>query len=269
MKKLLFLLISFLLMFSSACLIEREDAIKILIPKIGKADCIIIYKNNDCVMIDTGESEDDAEIVSVMQENQINRIDTLIITHFDKDHVGGAAYLIDHFEIGRILRPVYTSGSDEYNAFMEAAFHKELQTEIIANKTSFHFVGIDFEVYPAEKNEYEKNADNNSSLVISAVYGENSLLFAGDAEKERLSELKDFGSYDFLKVPHHGSYNDETEAFINRTSAKYAVITCSDKNPPEKETVSLLKKAGAKVYETRNGNIEILMNEEKMQISQK
>lgn len=95
MKKLLIFLISFLLMFSSACLIEREDAIKILIPKIGKADCIIIYKNNDCVMIDTGESEDNAEIVSVMQENNINRIDTLIITHFDKDHVGGAAYLID------------------------------------------------------------------------------------------------------------------------------------------------------------------------------
>lgn len=271
MKRVLILTLCFLLMFPLAsCSAELPDAVKILIPKIGKADCIIIYKGDECSLIDSGEAEDYSEISGLLRENGINRIDNLIITHFDSDHVGSAALLIDNFEVGNIYRTAYTNESDEYRAFIQSAEIKGISPITVESELVFSSCGMNFTVYPPEEFEYKKDADNNSSLVITVEIGKNRLLFAADAEKQRLTELlsMDLGTFSLLKVPHHGSHNGKTDEFIEAVSPEYSVITCSDKNPPEEDTLKSLKAAGSKVFETRKGDILIQLNSEKISISQ-
>ena len=80
---------------------------------VGKADCMVLRTENSTVVIDCGEKGDGKQILSLLAENEIETVDYLIITHYDKDHVGGAAKLINTIEVKNVLAPDYTEESDE------------------------------------------------------------------------------------------------------------------------------------------------------------
>ena len=133
-----------------------------------------------------------------------------------------------------------------------------MQITTFTEDTSFVLDDVLFEV-SVPKKKYYTEGDNDFSLVMSVTHGENTFLFAGDAEADRLTEvMSEFGKqYDFLKVPHHGKYNSVTQRFINIVKPKYSVVTDSDKNPAEIKTTAVLQSAGSEVYSTRDGDISI------------
>ncbi len=269
MRKIICIFIMLLTLVSSVSC-EKADSLTILCPKIGKADAFIIKGNNECAMIDTGEADDYDEISKNLQQNGINKIDCLIITHFDKDHVGSASSIIDHYEVEKILRTNHPVESTEYDNFVHSCETKGITPETITEMVNFSVCGADFTIFPPMKEKYEKDADNNSSLVIEIKKDGKTLLFAGDAKEERLAELASQGisDCDLLKYPHHGSFNKSTEIFISSVKPEYCIISCSDKNPPEDKTTGLLKKSKIKTYETRNGDIKITVLNGKIKISQ-
>ena len=79
---------------------EKDDYnFKIYFFNAGKADCILISHNDKYIMIDTGEESLATEILTYFNNNKITKLDYLIITHFDKDHVGSASKIIDNIEV--------------------------------------------------------------------------------------------------------------------------------------------------------------------------
>ena len=80
---------------------------------VGKADALIVQTQNTVTVIDTGNKGDGKKIEKFLTKQGIDTVDTLIITHFDKDHVGGAARLVNRMKIGTIYVPDYTSESEE------------------------------------------------------------------------------------------------------------------------------------------------------------
>ena len=121
--------------------------------------------------------------------------------------------------------------------------------------------------------EYDYDPSNNSSLVTTIRHGEMNLLFTGDIEKERINDWLNQRvhietDYDFLKVPHHGKYEKILPEFFEKVDAEYAVITSSDKNPEETETLGALKDAGVKYYLTKNGDVYLESNGKKLVIKQ-
>lgn len=229
--------------------------------KIGKADAIILKTENHTALIDCGESGDGEEIIRHLKKSGTEKIDYMFITHFDQDHVGGAPDILDRVTVGEIITPDYEGNVDEYYDYISAMENKHLTAAKVTEDRTITLDDVTLNVYPPLKNSYAEG-DNDFSLVISAVHGGNSFLFAGDAEKDRLQEL---GSqldleHTFLKMPHHGNYNKETKAFVRSVRPKYTVITCSDKNPPEYKTLKALKDAGSEVYETRNGDVTAVSN---------
>ena len=112
--------------------------------------------------------------------------------------------------------------------------------------------------------------DNNNSLLVSVTHGGNRLLFAGDIEKQRIRDLLDTGiaQYDFLKVPHHGVYNNGLPDFFRAVGMEYAVITCSNKNPAESKTLEALESLGTETYLTANGLITVSSTPSGIQIRQ-
>ena len=130
---------------------------------------------------------------------------------------------------------------------------------------------MEFLIQGPEKN-YKRKESNNSSLIVKLKYKNTSYLFMGDAETERLEDFLETelgnGTYDFLKVPYHGHFQENLEELIKEIQPKYAVITSSFKELEDKETRRLLEGVGAKVYLARQGSIDLFSDGEKIEIRQ-
>lgn len=173
--------------------------------------------------------------------------------------MGGAAKLIKNIGISRIITPDYDGDFAEYKSYLAAAETAGLTPTRLTQKLTFVLDDVQFEIYPPEQSKYDES-DNDYSLALRAIHGENKFLFAGDAEEERLSEFKDEFplSHTFLKVPHHGRYNGYTKEFIDAVSPELVVITCSERNPPDSETLSVLDSVGCQTFLTKNGTAKFI-----------
>lgn len=233
---------------------------------VGKADALILKTQNHTVLIDSGEKGDGTDILSALTDRTSASVDYLIITHFDKDHVGGATKLLKNIPIGQIITPNYEGTSSEYESFSSTCEALSLTPLRLTDSISFLLDDVLFEVYPPKRQKYAES-DNDYSLAVRATHGKNTFLFAGDAEETRLSEFKYQFSlpHTFLKVPHHGRFNDYTAEFIKRVSPKYALITCSNKNPADEDTLTVLDSVGCQTYLTQNGTVRFVSDGESIQ----
>lgn len=237
--------------------------------KAGQADAIFMQTQNHSIILDCGEKDDGDKIVELLKEKNINNVDYIFITHFDKDHVGGFPEVMENITASNIIVSNYEGNNDEYAEYLKTVNEKDLNITSLTKDISFVLDDVLFEVSTPKKKSYAES-DNDFSLVISVTHGENTFLFAGDAEKDRLEEvIAEFGEhYDFLKVPHHGKYNKNTEKFLNIIRPVYSVICDSKKNPAEDKTVSLLEGVNSKIYSTKNGNISVSSDGKEIKIMQ-
>ena len=237
--------------------------------KAGQADAIFMQTENHNIILDCGEKDDGDEVVELLQEKDISNVDYIFITHFDKDHVGGFPEVMDNVTASNIIVPNYEGNNDEYEKCLKTVSDKGLQITQLTKDTNFILDDVLLEVSVPKKQFYAEG-DNDFSLVISITHGDNTFLFAGDAEADRLTEvIATFGRpYDFLKVPHHGKANKNTKRFITTVKPTYSVICDSDKNPAEDETISILEFVESEIYSTRNGNVSVLSDGKEIKIIQ-
>lgn len=233
--------------------------VKVRIFKIGKADAILIRTENYTFLIDTGETDDSAEILEYFAKKEIKYIDYLVISMFDDDHVGGAAAIIAGIEVKNVIQANYEETSDEYLAYAAALETAGITPMVLTGDMTVTLNDALITLYAADRLQYTDYKDENASIIITMQHGDNSFLFASDAQSERLAQLveADFGSFTFLKVPDHGTLNDKSEVFINMVRPSVAAITCSSKNPASSEVITYLKNAGATVYLTADGAIKL------------
>lgn len=229
---------------------------------VGKADALVLQTQNAVTVIDTGNKGDGKQIEKFLTNQGIDTIDNLIITHFDKDHVGGAARVINRMKVKNVYVPDYTSDSDEYNSFIEKIDETQTPLKAMAAKSQTEWQADDahFTLYAPQETFYGKDEENDFSLVLYVQHGSNKLLFAGDAENARQQEIMDLnlGEVDFLKVPYHGNYMKTTEAFLDACNPKVAVVCCSEKENADPSTVETLQKRGIETYYTYQGTVTVV-----------
>ena len=231
---------------------------------VGKGDCILLEKDGAFALIDAGYADTADDVTAFLKERGAETLEAFIITHYDKDHVGGAAAVIDAVAVRQLYLPGYEGHSKHYTALMKAVAEKDLPYRQVTEDVSFTLAGADVTVFASSVAYYydgtEEGNDNDVSLVVSAVYGQDSYLFAGDLEKAGISAYlaAGHGTFDVVKMPHHGSKKKNTDDFIAAVQPQIAVITDSADEPADNETLSLLTKANAKTYRTsENGTIVI------------
>lgn len=262
---------------SGSCIVKgaaEPEPLKVTLLKVGKADAIAIQTEENTMVIDTGEEEDGEELVLYLKNQGISQVDTLLITHFDQDHVGGADTLIESMDVGRVLVPDYEGISTEYQDFMIALEEKGMRAERLKKAEEFELGSAKVFVEPpasCEIKDGEAEVDNNFSIITTITHGKNRLLFTGDAEKQRIRQwLKDGRAEkcDFLKVPHHGVYNTALQDLFEAVAPEYAVICSSNKNPADSQTIELLKKYNTHVFETKDGNITVISDGTSLEMKQ-
>lgn len=240
---------------------EENPHVKVTFFDVGKGDAILIETGKHTVLIDTGYDDTAKVILNYMEKQNIRHLDYLILTHFDKDHVGGADWILREVETGTVLQPDYESDGGQYREYAKAMETEEYSPVQVTDSMEFSLDNVEFLIYPPQQESYEEE-DNDFSLVTSMVCGEVRFLFAGDCEKERLKELlqqEEFSlAHEVLKVPHHGTKNKKSAEFIKAVSPEAAVITDSGEKPAEEEVCRMLEDAGAAVYFTKDGTVTCL-----------
>lgn len=276
------LLLSLALQFLVSCSVspipsdaEKLEPLTVSVLKIGRADAIVLQTGENCLVIDAGEEDDGEELCEFLTKNGISRVNALIITHHDKDHVGGADTLLERFPVDRIILPDYEGVVTDYFEFLDALKAKNLTAERIDKSVEFDLgtahVLVEPPVnYPEAVSGVE--IDNDCSLITTVTHGKNRLLFMGDAEKTRIRDWLASGTAqqcDFIKAPHHGVYNTALAELFEATRPKYAVICDSDKNPAETKTLELVKGYGTEIYETRFGRLTVISDGVNLELKQK
>ena len=249
---------------------DKIYGLKIYFFNAGKADAILISNNNKYIMIDTGEESLSKEILNYFNNNNITKVDYLIITHFDKDHIGSASSIIENMEIDNVLQSNVPKESEYYENYINALSSKNITAQKVYGNKSFTIGDLSIIVNgPTEV--YKDSESNNSSLIVSINYDNTSYLFTGDAENDRIKDyLKENNktTYNFIKIPYHGNMQKQLDNLLETTEPDYAVITCSKEEPDTSETEELLEELNIKYYLTKNGSITVLSDGEEIVIKQ-
>ncbi|WP_333861259.1 ComEC/Rec2 family competence protein [Clostridium sp.] len=222
---------------------------------IGQGDSELIQINNKNLLIDAGPTKNTNKLLSYLNSINIKKLDYVIATHPDEDHIGGMSTIIDTYPIGKFYAPKKTVTTRTFENMITELKSKNMKINV---PTAGMHLDLDentkAEIIAPNNNNYEDT--NNYSIVLKISYGNTKFLFTGDAEKLSEKEILD-KNYDIssnvLKVGHHGSSNSTSDEFLDKISPEIAIISCGENNKyghPHKETLRKLKKRNIRIYRT-------------------
>lgn len=266
---LLFILVLFLHHYSS---FFNKNTIVTMID-VGQGDAILIElphaKGN--ILIDTGgltyETKvnlTDKTLLPVFRSLGVLKLDYLILSHGDIDHMGEAIHLVNKFKVKKVV-----FNNNSYND-LEQELIKTLERKKIAyynhiETIHFHTIQLHF-----LNTKIYDNENDNSNVIYTNIDGIK-FLFMGDAEKQKekdILEKYNLKNIDFLKVGHHGSDTSSSADFIKQITPKYSLIAVGRNNHyghPKKSVLETL--SNSTIYRTdTNGSIKIKINKKGYQI---
>ncbi len=239
---------------------SADNGFSFSILNTGKSDCILFFSGSSCIVLDTADADDYSHIKEALSERGVESIDALILSHYDKDHIGSAALLLQDYPVGIIYGPDHSESSEPYNEMYKALTKYNVTFEKLKAKESrsLQLGDASFTLEAPEEALYED--DNDYTVIVSVERGEESYLFLGDALKTRLKEFQDEAKqeYALVKLPHHGDYYKALGEFIESTSIDTAVI-CAEENGDtiEEKLILALSDKGIQTLYTYDGDIEV------------
>jgi competence protein ComEC len=253
---------------------EKSGKLRVHFIDVGDADCILIQKDDKSMLIDAGNNLDEDIIKQYLNNIGVKKLDIVLGTHVDEDHIGSMDSVINSFGIDKIYMPSSNSKTKYLEDVLNAADKKRLQIAVPVSGETFKLGDADCTILAPVFSGYEK--ENNYSIVMKLKYGETSFLFTGDAEalseKEMIKRCFDL-SADVLKLGHHGSIRSTSDEFLEKVNPKYAVVSVGRNNHyrhPHKRTMDKLKKKGIKIYRTdENGTVTAVSDGKKITFDKK
>lgn len=196
---------------------------------------LIIGPTGETMLIDTGHFQDDGEwVLQYLKRHNITRLDHLVVTHNDADHIGGNAAIIEYYEtqadgIGAIYDPGIAASTQTYEAYLDAVEQHDVTLYETRAGDRIPFAGARISVLGPPDPYIENAARNENSIVLKLTFGETSFLFTGDAEDDQEAQLvAEYGqrlNVTVLKAGHHGSKTSTGTALLAAAAPKAVVIS--------------------------------------------
>lgn len=222
---------------------------------VGQGDSSYIMYKDIYIQIDTGgstySSYNPGEEVTVkgIIKRGIDKIDILILSHFDEDHTGGTEMLLDKNLVKNIIINRKESGNETFESIINSKakiYYPIENTPLIIDRD------LKIEFFNVKPGEYKES--NDSSLVVLITYKDKKILFTGDASYNIEDELAEYIGYiDLLKVSHHGSESSTSENFVYSIRPKYSIISVGKNNSyghPSKKVLKNLNNVNSKILRT-------------------
>ncbi|MGB7210702.1 MAG: ComEC/Rec2 family competence protein [Pyrinomonadaceae bacterium] len=251
---------------------------------VGQADAALItFPDGKTMLVDGGgrvnykrsDNDDESEIFEpdvpsigesvvseFLWEKGYSKIDHILATHADADHIQGLVDVAKNFQIGSAIFGRMPMNDSDFAELYEVMQRRGIVTETINRGEILKFGDVAVEVlYPFVSNDENAPSDNNNSVVLRLVYGSRAILLTGDIERAAETALVTNGgtlAADVVKVAHHGSRTSSTSAFIDATRAQYAIISVGRRSPfghPHTEVVERWQATGAQVLTTGSSGL--------------
>lgn len=252
-------LILILLIFHKTIPLYNSN-LEVVMFDVGEADSMLISTPSKKVniLIDTGRGIDINNIIIYLKSIGISKLNYLIITHGDEDHIGGALYLIDNFKVDNVI----LNKGDYTELEVELITHlKNKNIKYTNNINKIPLLGS----YMYLLNTKKFSNENDNSIVTYFEYQKYKFLFMGDSSsktEEYLINNYNLANISFLKVGHHGSNTSSSPLFINKITPKVSLISVGRNNfyhHPNKEVLTNL--SNSVIYRTDiNKSIKIKIN---------
>ena len=247
---------------------EQASDFEIHFIDVGQGDSTLIKCDNHYMLIDAGDNDKGKVVVDYLNSQNVTKLDYLIGTHPDSDHIGGLDTVIDNIECDNILLSSKVSQTKTFNDVL-TAIENANNTYSVPNIGDTFYLGDAKVSVIGPVTEYEDN--NNNSIAVIVEYSGKKIAFMGDTEKEGENDILQSGiniDVDVIKIGHHGSRSSSTNAFLSALSPEYAIISCGTDNSyghPHLETLLTLRGMDVQIYRTdvqgtvimyiNNGNI--------------
>ncbi|MDP8247331.1 MAG: ComEC/Rec2 family competence protein [Candidatus Tritonobacter lacicola] len=275
-----------LMLLAPAC--SGAEDLTVAFINVGQGDGTVIQTpSGKTIVIDAGKGATPYSswdggckaIAPYLEEHGIKKIDMVVATHPDWDHIGGIPYLLENFEIGTVLDCGVPHTTETYKKYLELVKKKGIKFRIaIPGQVLDWGDGVTAEVLAPEGTiEKRQGAHdlNNVSIVIKLTHGDVSFMLVGDCGIEEEGTITPvYGprlKSNILRAGHHGSDTSSGADFANLVSPEVVIISAGKRNKfghPKRNIVDRFERMGSKIYRTDfSGNIIVKSNGKDYEIS--
>lgn len=267
-NKKIFVSALFLLLFLILSVVPYAKKInekaEVVFLDVGQGDAILIQDNDLQILIDGGRGRTVLNELGKFMPFGDRKIDFMIITHPDEDHMGGLLEIMGSYQVGHVMESGVACEKDICQKWDNLIAEKNIPVTYARFGQEIILEDIKMSVlYPFEDlKDVEMKELNDSSLVMKADIGGRTYLLTGDASEtveESLLQNNINLKADVLKVSHHGSKNSSTYEFLEAVSPKQAVISVGENSygHPSEEILNRFQNMNAKIFRTDEmGSVE-------------
>ena len=255
---------------TSATTTPSPGSLEVHFINVGQsASTLIVSPTGETMLIDSGDWRDDGQtVLQYLKAHHISRIDRLVTSHADADHIGGNAAIIDYYEteangVGAVYDPGIASSSSTYQRYLNAVERHNVTLYKTQSGDRIEFDGATVNVLGPPHPYIADKERNENSIVLKVTYGKTSFLVPGDAahreEQYMIEHHRSTLDSTVLYAGHHGSRSSSSDEFLDAVTPQVVVISSaydSQYGHPHEETLNRLAERNTPTYWTAvHGNI--------------
>jgi competence protein ComEC len=244
------------------------SGLRITFLDVGQGDGALLQVPAGAVLIDEGPPE--ADVAGQLRKLGVQNLSLVVLTHPQRDHVGGAAKVLQRLRVGLVLDPALPSESTEERSALDAARRRHVRVVVARAGQAYRIGRLRLEVLWPDGPGPPGGDPNDHAIVVLASYGDVDALMTADAESDVTNRLR-VPPVEILKVAHHGSDDPGLPSLLDRIRPRVAVISVgadNDYGHPDPETVAALETTpGLALYRTdRDGRVVVESEGERISV---
>ena len=233
-------------------LLPMQDKLRVSVLDVGQGQSILLQSDGKTFLVDCGgeNNEEAADVAAGMLLSQgIARLDGIIVTHFDMDHVGGVEHLLSRIHTDRLILPDVEDNSE---VAQKLRSFEDSNILLIGEDTQFSFGATKMTIY----SPFSRESSNENSLCILFQRESYDILITGD--RGEIGEMMLLSNHNLPQVElliagHHGAKSSTTEALLQTIVPQQTAISAGEDNRyghPSKATLERLEEIGSTVFRT-------------------
>ncbi len=230
---------------------------------VGQGDAIFLRTAGGyTILVDGGPNNKVIEYLGEDIPFYSRKIDLLILTHPQSDHLTGLIEVIKRYDIGSLWVSDAENISKQFDQWKLQLKEQKIKPQIVVQGDKMVFPDGTEILVVWPKSDTVSSDLNDLSVVTLVTYGSFDALLTGDADKGNQPYSSSVSAIEVFKVPHHGGKEALKEDFASILSPEVSIISVGSKNSyghPRSEVLNILARIGSEVYTTaRNGTVEIV-----------
>lgn len=230
--------------------LRAQDLLKVHFLDVGQGQSALFKHGDDVILIDGGGQGRSDFVVAYLLEQEITKVDLMVATHFDEDHIAGLIGVMNVFPVSKVLMGTDPSDTRVSQSFLR---HVEgIETIVPAMGDTYTVGAMELEIKGPR--QYGNSDHNDDSIISRVLYGENAFLIGGDTNADAEQQLlwQDLEA-DVMLANHHGSKGSNSRTWLEAIAPDHIVISCGEDNPyghPGESVLGRVAQTNANLYRT-------------------